>query len=108
MEENESLKSTLNACWSGIGQILGPIITKMVNLLAQGVSYVLKFLSLFGIMGKTTSKSIDSSTSKAKKATKELKGQLASFDEINKLSDNSSDSNIDSGTNSTAFSSTTT
>lgn len=101
MEENESLKSTLNACWSGIGQILGPIITKMVNLLAQGVSYVLKFLSLFGIMGKTTSKSIDSSTSKAKKATKELKGQLASFDEINKLSDNSSDSNTDSGTNST-------
>lgn len=101
MEENESLKSTLNACWSGIGQILGPIITKMVNLLAQGVSYVLKFLSLFGIMGKTTSKSIDSSTSKAKKATKELKGQLASFDEINKLSDNSSDSDTDSGTNST-------
>lgn len=101
MEENESLKSTLNACWSGIGQILGPIITKMVNLLAQGVSYVLKFLSLFGIMGKTTSKSIDSSTSKAKKATKELKGQLASFDEINKLSDNSSDSDNDSGTGST-------
>lgn len=101
MEENESLKSTLNACWSGIGQILGPIITKMVNLLAQGVSYVLKFLSLFGIMGKTTSKSIDSSTSKAKKATKELKGQLASFDEINKLSDNSSDSDTDSGTSST-------
>lgn len=101
MEENESLKNTLNACWSGIGQILGPIITKMVNLLAQGVSYVLKFLSLFGIMGKTTSKSIDSSTSKAKKATKELKGQLASFDEINKLSDNSSDSDTDSGTSST-------
>lgn len=101
MEENESLKSTLNACWSGIGQILGPIITKMVNLLAQGVSYVLKFLSLFGIMGKTTSKSIDSSTSKAKKATKELKGQLASFDEINKLSDNGSDSDTDSGTSST-------
>ena len=101
MEENESLKSTLNACWSGIGQILGPIITKMVNLLAQGVAYVLKFLSLFGIMGKTTSKSIDSSTSKAKKATKELKGQLASFDEINKLSDNSSDSDTDSGTSST-------
>lgn len=101
MEENESLKNTLNACWSGIGQILGPIITKMVNLLAQGVAYVLKFLSLFGIMGKTTSKSIDSSTSKAKKATKELKGQLASFDEINKLSDNSSDSDTDSGTSST-------
>lgn len=101
MEENESLKSTLNACWSGIGQILGPIITKMVNLLAQGVSYVLKFLSLFGIMGKTTSKSIDSSTSKAKKATKELKGQLASFDEINKLSDNGSASDTDSGTSST-------
>ena len=101
MEENESLKSTLNACWSGIGQILGPIITKMVNLLAQGVAYVLKFLSLFGIMGKTTSKSIDKSTSKAKKATKELKGQLASFDEINKLSDNSSDSDTDSGTSST-------
>ena len=98
MEENEQLKSTLNACWSGIGQILGPIITKMVNLLAQGVAYVLKFLSLFGIMGKTTSKSIDSSTSKAKKATKDLKGQLASFDEINKLSDNSSDSDSDSGT----------
>lgn len=98
MEENEQLKSTLNACWSGIGQILGPIITKMVNLLAQGVAYVLKFLGLFGIMGKTTSKSIDSSTSKAKKATKELKGQLASFDEINKLSDNSSDSDSDSGT----------
>lgn len=33
MSENEKLSNTLNSVWSGIGNLLGPIITKLINLL---------------------------------------------------------------------------
>jgi len=90
MSQNQQLSATLSSCWSGIGNILGPIITRLVNLVAAAVSYVTQFLSLFGIYGKTATKAIDSAGGAASGAAKELKRELASFDELNILSDNNS------------------
>lgn len=92
MAENQRLSSTLSACWSGIGNLLGPIITNLINLVAQAVAYVTSFLKLFGVFGSNAQKAISSAGGAASKETKELKRQLASFDELNILSDNSSDS----------------
>lgn len=91
MAENQQLSNTLSACWSGIGNLLGPIITRIINLVAQAVAYVTAFLKLFGLYGKTASKEISSAGGAASKATDKLKRQLAAFDELNILSDNSSD-----------------
>ena len=47
MAENQQLSNTLSACWSGIGNLLGPIITRIINLVAQAVAYVTAFLKLW-------------------------------------------------------------
>lgn len=92
MSENEDLKSTLDSCWSGIGNLLGPIITKLINLVARATSYVTSFLNLFGVFGNKTSKSIN----QANAAAKDLKRTVASFDQLNILKeDSSSDSSKD-------------
>lgn len=90
MQENQELSNQLSACWSSIGSILGPIITRLINLVASAVSYVTQFLRLLGIVGKSTSKAIGSAGSAASGEADKLKRQLASFDELNVLSDNSS------------------
>lgn len=90
MAENQQLSSTLSACWSGIGNLLGPIITRLINLVAQAVSYVTSFLKLFGLFSNSATSAIGSAGSAASGAVKDLKRQLASFDELNVLSDNSS------------------
>ena len=44
--------NTLSACWSGIGNLLGPIITRIINLVAQAVAYVTAFSSSLASMEK--------------------------------------------------------
>ena len=92
MQENQALANTMSACWSGIGNILGPIISRLINLVASAVSWVTAFLKLFGIVGKSATKAIGAAGGAAKKETDKLKKQLASFDELNILFDNGSDS----------------
>ena len=92
MAENQQLANQLSACWSGIGNVLGPIITRLINLVAQAVAYVTSFLKLFGVFSKGATKAISKAGGAASGAAKELKRQLAAFDELNILSDNSSDS----------------
>lgn len=96
MSENEELSDTLDACWSGIGNLLGPIITKLINLVATATSYVTSFLKLFNWFGSSTSSSLDNATESAN----DLKRALASFDDLNVLSysSSSSDSDDDSST----------
>ena len=92
MQENQQMANTLNACWSSIGNMLGPIIERLVNLVALASAYFTRFLQLLGFVGKSTSKAISTAGGAAAGASKELKRQLASFDELNILSDNRSDS----------------
>lgn len=89
MAQNQQLASQLSACWSGIGNLLGPIITKLINIVAQAVAYVTSFLKLFGIFGKSATNAISSTggaAASAAKETKKLHRELASFDELNVLS----------------------
>lgn len=102
MAENQQLSNTLSACWSGIGNLLGPIITKLINLVAQAVSYVTSFLRLFGVFGKSATKAIGSAGGAASKAAKELKRQLMSFDELNILSSKDETSGGGGGASNTA------
>lgn len=97
MAENQQLSDTLSACWSGIGNLLGPIITKLINLVAQAVAYVTSFLQLFGLFGKSAAKAIGNAGDAASGAAKDLKNQLASIDELNVLSDGSDSSGGGSG-----------
>lgn len=92
MEQNQELSQKLSNAWTGLGNLLGPIITKMVNLVASAVAYFTKFLSLLGLTGKTASSQISSAGSAASKETKKLQRQLASFDELNILNSKEDDS----------------
>ena len=58
MAENQALANTLSSCWSGIGNLLGPIITRLINLVASAVAWVTSFLKLFGVVGKGATKAI--------------------------------------------------
>lgn len=98
LQENQHLASQLNSCWAGIGNILGPIITRLITLVSTAVAYVTQFLNLLGFVGKSTTKAISNAGGAASKESDKLKRQLASFDELNILSDSSSDSGGDSST----------
>ncbi len=87
MQENQQMANTLNACWSSIGNMLGPIIERLVNLVALASAYFTRFLQLLGFVGKSTSKAISTAGGAASSASKKLEKQLASFDELNILSD---------------------
>lgn len=92
MQENQELANTLSACWSGIGNLLGPIITRLINLVATAVAYVTQFLSLLGFVGKSTTKAISSAGGSASKESQKLKRQLAAFDELTILRNDEDDS----------------
>lgn len=91
LQENEHLAASLNACWSGIGNLLGPIITRLINLVSTAIAYVTAFLRLLGFVGKSTTKAISSAGGGAKKETDKLKRQLAAFDELNILQNKDED-----------------
>lgn len=91
MSANETLANTLSNCWTGIGNLLGPIIERLVNMIATAVAYFTAFLSLLGFVGKGTSKAISSAGGGAKKETDKLKKQLAAFDELNILQNKNED-----------------
>lgn len=90
MQQNQQLSATLSNVWANLGSLLGPIIERIINLLSTAVSYVTQFFSLLGITSKKVSSAIGGAGSAAAAETKKLKKQLASFDELNVLQDNSS------------------
>jgi len=83
MQQNEELSSKMNSIWTALGNVLGPIITQIINWVTTAVSYFLEFLRLLGI----TSKSASQLSKNAKAAGSEMKKQLAGFDELNILND---------------------
>ena len=90
MQQNQQLSATLSNVWANLGSLLGPIIERIINLLSTAVSYVTQFFGLLGITSKKVSSAIGGAGSAAAAETKKLKKQLASFDELNVLQDNSS------------------
>ena len=51
MDSNEQVAGQLSACWTNLGNVLGPIITYIVNLVSTAIAYVTAFLRLFGLGG---------------------------------------------------------
>ena len=92
LQQNEGTAQKLQAVWVALGNIIGPII----ELIANGILKIIGYLNVFvktlsgGKIDLTkgmgqNSKAIGGTT----KAMKELNKQMASFDEMNVLSDNS-------------------
>lgn len=86
MDANQGLANQLSSCWTSLGNLLGPIITKIINLVSTAISYVTAFLKLLGMTGSAATDAVEGAGGAAEKAQKSLTG----FDEINALQDSSS------------------
>lgn len=84
MSQNEALSQRMNAIWTALGNVLGPIIEQIIEWISTAVSYFLGFLQLLGVTGKSASEL----SKQAKKNTQELQRTLLGFDELNVLQDN--------------------
>ena len=84
MSQTEALGPRMNAIWTALGNVLGPIIEQIVEWISTAVSYFLSFLQLLGVTGKSASEL----SKAAKKQTQELQKTLLGFDELNVLQDN--------------------
>ena len=94
-EGTAQLQSDLQSMMTALGSGLAPVIRWIVDHLALALGYVNELLkAFFGISlnASNTSKSIKSGVSGAKAMNKELKKQLAGFDEMNQLQDTSASS----------------
>jgi len=81
MAENEMLSARMSAIWTAVGNLLGPIITQIIDWVSTAVSYFLGFLKLLGV----TNKSASELSKKAKKNAADLQRTIAGFDELNVL-----------------------
>ena len=88
MSQNTALSGQMSSMFSQLGNILGPIISRIIGLVSTAIAYITALLSLLGIAGKSAVKSIDKAAGGAGGAAKELKRQLASFDDLNILNGN--------------------
>lgn len=91
MDENRQLAEQLQGVWVGLGNLLGPIISWLVNLIRDAMGYLLAFLRLFGVTSTQTANQMNKAGGSAKKATAELKRQIMGFDELNILNDQNKD-----------------
>jgi len=84
MAQDTTLANKMQAVWIGLGAILEPIISGIVNILLKGVKYInifIKALTGVDLLAKATSKSLGGTT----KSAKALNKALAGFDELNNL-----------------------
>lgn len=96
LTDNETIANKLTSIWSAIGNALGPIIQRIINLiqtLFSAVAAFIKALTGVDIVANANAKALEnqaSATAGAGSAAEKAEKQLASFDEMNKLSDTSS------------------
>ncbi len=86
MDANVQVAGQLSATWSNLGNILGPIIQRLVNLVSTVTSYVVAFLRLLGLAASASTSAMEGAGGAAKK----LKQQLSGLDEIHTWQDDSS------------------
>lgn len=93
MQNNEQITQNMGAAWTSLGNLIGPIIEKVVGWVTTAIQYVTAFLKLLGVTGSTstqTGKATEKAAAAAKKGVEELKRTLLGFDELNVLQDDSS------------------
>lgn len=94
------LKSDIEYMKNAVGEALSPILKYIVNLLYKALGFtgaLIKAFTGIDIFAGSIANYMSSTTSSANKTNKELKKQLASFDEINVLQDNSNNSGSTGG-----------
>lgn len=84
MQQNVMLTRQMEAIWTALGNLIGPIVEQLVSWVVTAVSYLISFLNLLGITSKTASEL----SKKAQSATSNLQKTIAGFDELNVLQDN--------------------
>lgn len=87
MARNEELNTKLQTMWATLGQLIGPVVEYIVNLILKLMGYFLSFIKLLGVNTDALKKQAKASQASAKAQER----QLAAFDEMNKLSDNGGD-----------------
>ena len=93
MQNNEQITQNMGAAWTSLGNLIGPIIEKVVGWVTTAIQYLTAFLKLLGVTGSTstqTGKATEKAAAAAKKGVEELKRTLLGFDELNVLQDDSS------------------
>lgn len=84
MIQDTTLANKIQAVWVGLGAILEPIISRIVNIMLKAVKYInifIKALTGVDLLAKATSKSLGGTN----KSAKALSKTLAGFDELNNL-----------------------
>lgn len=95
ISNNEDLANRITAIWTYLGNLLGPIIEKIVSIVEYGIAYLNAFIKL--MTGKDyLTESINNSAKSANKAQSEMKKLVSSMDEVVNL-DTSGNGNIDTG-----------
>jgi len=84
MARNEELNTKLQTMWATLGQLIGPVVEYVVNLILKLMGYFLSFIKLLGVNTDALKKQAKASQASAKAQER----QVAAFDEMNKLSDN--------------------
>ena len=91
LEQNENLKNQISSIWNVAGQALGPFIEVMVQGLSTIIVWVnslIKALTGVDLVAKANAAALKKQATATKDAAKAA--QLAGFDEMNKLQDNTS------------------
>lgn len=84
ISQDTALANKMQAVWVGLGAMLEPVISRIVNALLKGVKYInifIKALTGVDLLAKATQKSLNGTT----KSAKSLSKTLAGFDDINNL-----------------------
>jgi len=105
MQNNEELTNRMGAAWTSLGDLIGPIIEKVVGWITTAIQYLTSFLKLLGMTGYAsaqTGKATEKAAAGAKKGVEELKRTLAGFDELEVMQDNSSPQDQSAGTSAPA------
>lgn len=98
MESVPELKQQLTSLWNVAGQAIGPFVealVKGVSTVVVWVNALIKALTGVDLVAKANAAALKKQANATKEASKAA--QLAGFDEINKLNDNSSAGGSDAG-----------
>jgi len=93
LSQNEQLTQKIEGMWTGLSQIIGPIIEKIISFIHKLVTAVLYFASVLtgtNYIQKANAQILKNQKKQTDALTKSNNKLTASFDEMNVLSDNSS------------------
>lgn len=98
LNSNEQAANQITAIWNTVAQAVGPIVNQIISWVVTLISYInafIKMLTGIDLVAKGNAAALNKQASAAgnvAKQTEKANRQLAAFDEMNVLNDDSSDS----------------